>query len=676
MADRYWVGGNGTWSQTTRWSTSSGGAGGASVPTSSDHVRIDANSGSPTIGINAAAVAGHLLISSGVTCTINATSGLTLHGFGGFSQLQLSAGTTLNGSVTISTVGCLATRNGATVSANLTLNKGLAFMDNWNCGTITINEGTLDLGSGRSHVCGGLITAGAATKSMTFGSSATTIRVGGQIANSGTNFTVVATTSGHNIEWDSTFSTFTTGGIDWGSGLRVGLKIVACFLNTISGGGTFAAVTVTPAITTSGGLTINSSTQMLSLTWDTACKQTLTLTGTTLTLTGASSSALVLAGINAANRFTVTGGAFSILSGGDTPTIECPYLAVSSNTVTRTGAAITRASVDSTRSGTCTGWCFDFMATKADNLGITDVIQGSGSDRTASVNDNLGLTDSVSTAATPPRLVEDYLNVSDAIRVTLDRLIPDSFIMFDRGEGVLYTSERLGLTDGVQATLGTSSVSRNDNLGITDLVSYILVGGGGSYNPAANPLHTFDATLRPLRFDEMARPLRFQDHAHPSRFPAASTRPLRFHATVFVREESSVDLETVEFGPYTQNEIPEPLWVQVYETLRDGTTQPLTLYAQTPAWVASMTLVKPSGASTTRVIEILNPASLNTEEPDSFTGPENGWLRIQWLATDFTEIGGAEEYELQIVLDNGVLLLKSTTIYSPHVRTGPAAAFT
>ncbi len=46
MADRYWVGGSGTWNgtNTTNWSTSSGGVGGASVPTSSDNVFFDANS--------------------------------------------------------------------------------------------------------------------------------------------------------------------------------------------------------------------------------------------------------------------------------------------------------------------------------------------------------------------------------------------------------------------------------------------------------------------------------------------------------------------------------------------------------------------------------------------------------------------------------------------------------
>jgi hypothetical protein len=51
MPDRYWVGGNGTWNgtNTTNWSATSGGAGGASVPTSADNVFINAASG-PSAG--------------------------------------------------------------------------------------------------------------------------------------------------------------------------------------------------------------------------------------------------------------------------------------------------------------------------------------------------------------------------------------------------------------------------------------------------------------------------------------------------------------------------------------------------------------------------------------------------------------------------------------------------
>lgn len=49
MADRYWRGGTGTWATTTtNWSTTSGGPGGASVPTSDDDVYIDANSNTGT----------------------------------------------------------------------------------------------------------------------------------------------------------------------------------------------------------------------------------------------------------------------------------------------------------------------------------------------------------------------------------------------------------------------------------------------------------------------------------------------------------------------------------------------------------------------------------------------------------------------------------------------------
>jgi len=51
MADRYWVGGSGNWTDTARWSITSGGSGGASVPTASDAVYIDDSSGSGSITV-------------------------------------------------------------------------------------------------------------------------------------------------------------------------------------------------------------------------------------------------------------------------------------------------------------------------------------------------------------------------------------------------------------------------------------------------------------------------------------------------------------------------------------------------------------------------------------------------------------------------------------------------
>lgn len=72
MADRYWVGGTGSWaSSTTNWSTTSGGSGGASVPTATDNVYFDANSGGGTCTVS----------QSGRTCL-----NLSFRGFSGTSD--------------------------------------------------------------------------------------------------------------------------------------------------------------------------------------------------------------------------------------------------------------------------------------------------------------------------------------------------------------------------------------------------------------------------------------------------------------------------------------------------------------------------------------------------------------------------------------------------------------
>ena len=57
MADRYWVGNSGNWSDTNRWSASSGGSSGASVPTAVDNVYFDALSfdASSTVALDASA---------------------------------------------------------------------------------------------------------------------------------------------------------------------------------------------------------------------------------------------------------------------------------------------------------------------------------------------------------------------------------------------------------------------------------------------------------------------------------------------------------------------------------------------------------------------------------------------------------------------------------------------
>lgn len=68
MAARFWVGGTGTWDgvDTTHWSNSDGGAGGAAVPSSSDDVVFNANSGlgsGGTVTVAATAVCNNFTIS-------------------------------------------------------------------------------------------------------------------------------------------------------------------------------------------------------------------------------------------------------------------------------------------------------------------------------------------------------------------------------------------------------------------------------------------------------------------------------------------------------------------------------------------------------------------------------------------------------------------------------------
>ena len=87
MADRYWVGGTGTWdvSSTANWSATSGGAGGASAPTSADNVIFNSasNTAAATITIGTNAVCKDWTISQPTaqqTLSLSATSVINVWG--------------------------------------------------------------------------------------------------------------------------------------------------------------------------------------------------------------------------------------------------------------------------------------------------------------------------------------------------------------------------------------------------------------------------------------------------------------------------------------------------------------------------------------------------------------------------------------------------------------------
>lgn len=79
---RYWVGGSGAWTDTSHWSTSSGGSGGASVPTSSSNVIIDGGSSAGAFEITSSAIRAckDISIDTSHALTLNMTSYFNVYG--------------------------------------------------------------------------------------------------------------------------------------------------------------------------------------------------------------------------------------------------------------------------------------------------------------------------------------------------------------------------------------------------------------------------------------------------------------------------------------------------------------------------------------------------------------------------------------------------------------------
>lgn len=155
MANRYWVGGTAAWDATagTKWSTTSGGAGGAAVPTAADDVFFNAASGAVTCTISGSRTCLSLNC-TGFTGTLGNTSTpvLTISG-----SLTFASGMTINNGLRLifnATNSQTITSNGKDadnyefngVGGTWTLqdafdNSGGAFSSN----SVTLTNGTLNL---------------------------------------------------------------------------------------------------------------------------------------------------------------------------------------------------------------------------------------------------------------------------------------------------------------------------------------------------------------------------------------------------------------------------------------------------------------------------------------------------------------------------------------------------
>ena len=189
MADRYWVGGAGTWdaTTTTNWATTSGGAGGASAPTSADNVIFDSLSNATlytvTIGTNAVCndltAAGPL--TGNVTFSLPSTARLDPYGSMTLPATGLTWTPTSGALVTFraTTTGKTVTTNGVNLGAtNLTFDGvggvwtlGSALAINSSSGVIRVLNGTFDTGSNYSVTSARLDSIGTETRAVNLNGS-------------------------------------------------------------------------------------------------------------------------------------------------------------------------------------------------------------------------------------------------------------------------------------------------------------------------------------------------------------------------------------------------------------------------------------------------------------------------------------------------------------------------
>ena len=246
MADRYWVGGTNTWNTTaaTKWATTSGGAGGASVPTTADNVFFDAASGAVTVTVATTNGAGSINC-TGFTGTLAFTAIFSsLNG-----SLTLSSGMTItDASFTFQATGTLTTAGktltNITINATggtVTLGSALTLS-----GTLTVSVGTFTTSASNYAITASSLTAsGSGTKTISLNASTVSLSSASSITRAfnytGSNLTFNAGTSTINI-------TSSSGNLNGNAGLtfnNVSFTSTSVSSADILGANTFSNLTLT-----------------------------------------------------------------------------------------------------------------------------------------------------------------------------------------------------------------------------------------------------------------------------------------------------------------------------------------------------------------------------------------------------------------------------------------------
>ena len=247
MANRYWVGGTGTWNttSTTNWSASSGGASGASVPTTADSVFFDQAS-TYTVTCTGALTCNDITVSAGTVTFANGTSPTwTIAG-----SVSLVAGTVWSATGTktfTATTAKTITTNGVTFNGNCTFN-GVG--GSWTLGSalnistylITVTNGTFDTSSTGNYsvTASGISSSNSNVRTINLNASTVTLSLTPITFTTSTNLTFNAGTSQINVT--SGLITFAGGGQTF---YNVSFTSTSLSTPSISGANTYNNLSIT-----------------------------------------------------------------------------------------------------------------------------------------------------------------------------------------------------------------------------------------------------------------------------------------------------------------------------------------------------------------------------------------------------------------------------------------------
>ena len=266
---RYWISGNGVWDTTTtsNWSFSSGGTGGAPVPTLQDNVYFDQSS---TVNISQ---------TGALTCfDLNVTAGAYSFNTGSSpsmsiaGSLNLSSGTLWTSTNIVNFTSTAQTRtittNGVNFQAPFTFN-GVGGYWSLNSaltiapavsGAITLTNGTFDLNGYTATLSAGSFAIGVGTKNLTFNGGTLAIGSSGTAAFSNSNPTNFTTTAGTGTGTISLTSASAKTFVGAGSTFACTLNQGGAGTLSITGANTFNNITATYTATAASTIRFPAST--------------------------------------------------------------------------------------------------------------------------------------------------------------------------------------------------------------------------------------------------------------------------------------------------------------------------------------------------------------------------------------------------------------------------------